>query len=261
MILTPEAYQNALDFLHNQSACVRRLSQKLLNLVGANHFALIHSQNDAEIAGFGVNVDAMNCWMEQGMPLPFAIPNGFYLTTHFAALFPDNALETLREKYEADHILFYVQHNYDSTDIFAISANPENTLALNNYINHAHTMKKFFIHFKQETKRLLQQAQKDFSIGYNFSPQLQKKLFPVEVKIINHNGFSSLGDIANILSPREFECLKLVSSMVSIKSIAQKLKLSPRTVESYLISTKNKLNCHTKSEMIDLYYALNSSEE
>lgn len=54
------------------------------------------------------------------------------------------------------------------------------------------------------------------------------------------------------LTKREAECMFLLLKGKSINTIAEVLKLSPRTVEFYLKNMKIKLNCHTKFELIEL---------
>lgn len=53
------------------------------------------------------------------------------------------------------------------------------------------------------------------------------------------------------LSPRQFECLLLVSKNKTAKQIAKLLNLSPRTVEVFLNQLKDKLGCETKDELQD----------
>lgn len=53
------------------------------------------------------------------------------------------------------------------------------------------------------------------------------------------------------LSKRETECLRYVVLGKSAREIGIILQLSKRTVESYLNSIKNKLNLHSKSELIE----------
>lgn len=53
------------------------------------------------------------------------------------------------------------------------------------------------------------------------------------------------------LPDRQSECLFFLLRRKTAKEIAKILKLSPRTVESYIEQIKFKLNCSTKSELID----------
>ena len=259
MILTPDTYQRTKDYMSDRATRVSHMIHKLSKLLKLKHFVLSHSEHNKKnsLTALTREMDTPPYWVEHGMPLPLILPNGFYLASQFKEIFPENTLTVLREKYEVDHYLFYVQHNHDSTDMFSMATDPDNKTILNDYINHSHTIRKSLLYFRQEAKGLLQEA-KNYAIEYDYSLASQKKIFPEKLHIRNYNGFSSLSDIAEVLSHREFECLELSGSAMSIKSIAKKLKLSPRTVESYLINTKNKLNCGNTNEMLDLYDALNN---
>lgn len=52
------------------------------------------------------------------------------------------------------------------------------------------------------------------------------------------------------LTPREIDILKCLLQGFSAKETGLELKISYRTVESYIISLKLKLHCHRKSELI-----------
>ena len=52
------------------------------------------------------------------------------------------------------------------------------------------------------------------------------------------------------LSARQLEVIHEFLKGLTVKAIAQKLKLSPRTVESYLNILKNKFSCANKTELI-----------
>lgn len=257
MILTPATYTRTLDYMSERAARISHMIRKLSDLLKLKHFVLSHSEHKKKnsLTALTREIDTPNYWVENGMPLPLILPNGFYLASQFKTLFHEQTLTVLREKYDVDHYLFYVQHNHDSTDMFSMATHPDNKTILNDYINHSHTIRKLLLHFRQEAKELLLEA-RNYTLGYDYSLAAQKKIFPEKLHIPRYNGFSSLYDIADVLSPRELMCLELTGATVSIKSIAQKLKLSPRTVESYLINVRNKLGCENLASALDLYHAV-----
>lgn len=61
-----------------------------------------------------------------------------------------------------------------------------------------------------------------------------------------------LNDKAVELNAREIQCLELLLQGHTAKRAAEKLYLSPRTVECYLAGLKKKLNCHSKSELMSM---------
>lgn len=67
-----------------------------------------------------------------------------------------------------------------------------------------------------------------------------------------HN-YQITGNYGNVqLSKREMQCLFWCAKDKTAKKIADILGLSPRTIESYLITLKNKLNCSSKYELINI---------
>ncbi len=59
-----------------------------------------------------------------------------------------------------------------------------------------------------------------------------------------------IADLKDCLSPREHDSIKYLAHGFSVKKIAQKLNVSPRTIETYIERSKIKLNTRTKSELI-----------
>lgn len=59
----------------------------------------------------------------------------------------------------------------------------------------------------------------------------------------------------NRLSIREGELIFYLLRGMSIKKIAAIMSLSPRTVESYLETIKNKFNCQNKNELLDYCFS------
>ncbi|QMT59842.1 LuxR C-terminal-related transcriptional regulator [Legionella sp. PC997] len=52
------------------------------------------------------------------------------------------------------------------------------------------------------------------------------------------------------LTTKQIKCLYYLVKGMTIKQIGQQLNLSPRTVEDHLNAAKNKLNCHSRRELI-----------
>lgn len=80
----------------------------------------------------------------------------------------------------------------------------------------------------------------------SFSFVLNQEKFQPDESIQHHikKEFSAL------LTKRQIECLYLLVKGMTMKEIAYILKLSPRTVEHYIETIKQKLNCHSRSELI-----------
>jgi DNA-binding CsgD family transcriptional regulator len=64
--------------------------------------------------------------------------------------------------------------------------------------------------------------------------------------------FDSLDSITGFnLTRRQKECVYYLTRGMSIKQIANVLKLSPRTVEHYLEAARDRLGCHSRAQLIE----------
>ena len=74
---------------------------------------------------------------------------------------------------------------------------------------------------------------------------------PDENPLFKNNTIADINPrCAEVLSKRQKDCLRCLVKGMTIKEIAYTLKLSPRTVEHYLEAIKIKLNCYSRSELI-----------
>lgn len=117
---------------------------------------------------------------------------------------------------------------------------------------------KFHIHLgtKSKTKNGLVLTNM-FEISNHTSPFLIELLCLHSTKslIDKDRGFTYLfkdsNNIKNMFSKQELRCIKYMTHLFSTKLIADKMALSVRTVEAYIINIKNKLGINSKHEIID----------
>jgi DNA-binding CsgD family transcriptional regulator len=122
-------------------------------------------------------------------------------------------------------------------------------------------LKRFSLYFLEKAKKLIVHTEKmpiKFEIpldnGDAFASSFVKHddgelKFPVNKFCFG----TEYGD--TFLSRQEFNCLRQIALGRSQKHIGEELGLSPRTVESYVINIKNKLNAETKEELVGYYKA------
>lgn len=120
-------------------------------------------------------------------------------------------------------------------------------------------LKDFSVYFLEKAKRIIEHA-KTNAIKYNipktsencFSSLFTKHDDNKALVDVNKFCFSTpYGDV--FLSRQELNCLRHLALGRSQESISEQLGLSRRTVESYLLNIKNKLNAESKEELL-VYY-------
>lgn len=90
--------------------------------------------------------------------------------------------------------------------------------------------------------------------SYRKNSANSKRNMSVEARSLVAYGLGSKYGSA-YFTKREAECMVLLLKGKTINSVANILKLSPRTVEYYVKNMKSKLGCRTKFELVDLVYA------
>lgn len=122
-------------------------------------------------------------------------------------------------------------------------------------LNNLPLLKTFTHYFKKKTEKLRWDQQ---TRGYNIPEQTPQKgeniIIPCidsanRLQFLNAIGQEKLVKQFNSLSPQEKACLNLIGQDLTAKEIAQRLSLSPRTVESYLNMIRNKMDCYSKREL------------
>jgi DNA-binding CsgD family transcriptional regulator len=123
-------------------------------------------------------------------------------------------------------------------------------------INNLPLLKKFNAYFISETKHIVKSLQNDLidlpsELGDDYT-RLPKGVATIptcydKCAFLHDLGMLNKKEIGT-LTKRELDCLEYLP--LTSREIGDILHISSRTVEAYLQSAKNKLNCYTKSELI-----------
>lgn len=119
------------------------------------------------------------------------------------------------------------------------------------HLNHFEIFDKFVAYFKENSVDLISNASRKpiaTSLDATNSNFKMVDLELIEKEILHKNG-----SIKVTLSSRQKECLFHLVRGMTIKQVADTLKLSPRTVEHYIEAVKAKLDCNTRFDLIEKY--------
>lgn len=150
-----------------------------------------------------------------------------------------------------------IKKNKNGVEFFGFSANRKKSALEQIFLNEPHLLHSFANHFKKNTIKLLQKMDEESNNLFNLKGVDSLVNHSIKTTIENTTRFTFLNAIGmnhevdqlNRLSQREKECLKLTGSNKTAKEIALILKLSHRTVESYIENIKIKLDCSTKQDL------------
>lgn len=187
--------------------------------------------------------------------------DSFY-RTFWPSLSSDHFLQSLNHFDMWNGINFY-RKKEDSIELWTFSTNAEQHQNPNSYLEMLNHLEHFIAFFNVKACDIIdvsdQKKLARFKDGLDlvlpescdFTPH-NKNLFLDATKIDRIP--LMVGSRFVHLSKRQTECVKLVSYGKSIKEVARLLKISPRTVETFLGSVKCKTGYATMSEVISCFH-------
>ena len=123
------------------------------------------------------------------------------------------------------------------------------------YINHLDFFETFIFYYKDRARDLLSMAsQNQLQVQAKYLQPVKPMFSEENSKLLPSRYFLIHGNKEYSVSPREYECLGLLAHGKKVKEISRLLNISSRTIETYIVSIKQKLFASTLSEAIDVYW-------
>lgn len=190
----------------------------------------------------------------------------------FDTWFGDYDLDVYRHGklyYNTMHAISIVDYGADGSESFLFSTAPEHPSAIHFLSNHREILYHFILYFKDHGRFMLKKAEKnkiflakepiinDIEEKKWFqNPEWINEMFKQKEKFflktpLHHATFydSDYGEVK--FTQRELMCIHYLLQYKTATEIAFFLNLSKRTVESYIEHIRLKLNCTSKSELIE----------
>lgn len=167
---------------------------------------------------------------------------------NFVFLWNENLPEadtSMAREFDIDKGICFVERKSTHYNLIAFAASQKEQGTLNFYLNHMSKLRSFIEEFKENAKDLIGKAEKQrFGLNENVRDKNESVL-------LWHPSSSDLSD-------REFECLRMIAQGFSMADIGDQLKISSRTVETYLQRVKIKLKINKKADLIRHFYKIRS---
>lgn len=174
----------------------------------------------------------------------------------------DDSLAYLARTFKISPIVGLCEKQEDAVEFFGFWGEARQSNAFERvYLNYAHLLKAFATHFKEKCSKIIQHevgpslslpeliGHELFDCTATLQPKLDEKCLR---KCLLDIGLGHEVELADALSRRERECIKLLLKGKSMKETAALLRLSPRTVEHYLENVKIKFDCQFKNELFSI---------
>lgn len=233
-----------------------------LNILHVDFFSYTRFYFDGTSISLLTHTNWYNFFLKQEVPGSvnvFNLKTGCYL---WSELFPEEAVIDAKNNFNIDNGIQFTYREKDYVEVFSFGSEPSNHKAMGYFIANIDLLEKFNKYFKKRAVNLIDKAVKSKIIipeimrGYQeinagFTLGLDERR-----KFLNLIGYD---DIIHNLSNREYECLQHISRGMTNKEVARLLRISPRTVETYINKMKDKFDCISKSQLAEIYWELQNS--
>lgn len=263
---------NNLLSLHFNLSCaplVEALCEPLFNSFGITHFGCLRILENGQVLRIANNQE----WTQKYFEREFFNDETLYDMSDVSEekgrllLLSGKAQGAHQETLCKDFGIWNALAIYDKSneygDHWFFGASRDNQQIINFYINNLDVLQHFILYFKDKISHLFDTKDSSKLISTKICPL--KKKYEKEENIqnfmneIRYNKYHLEGQYSGtFLSKREAECLLYFSQGRTMKEIAARIHLSPRTIETYINNIKNKVGCHTKGELVSLVSKLKS---
>lgn len=164
-----------------------------------------------------------------------------------------NDENSLGEKFGIKHGFYYTEKIDSSNYIHYFFCCNEHQI-YDVLINSILTTKAFITYFKQTSEKIINERQ-DRKINISerkstYFTQIKRPFKTEKERAINLFHVANLLNKNETLTNREFECMKYYCQGETAKTTGKTLNISPRTVETYLVSVKEKFDVHSREELL-----------
>lgn len=240
------AYQSADE--------VSEICKPLFEHFDMNYFAYFRIYHDQKMMGLLSDHEWFKYFIDHG----HVYQNGKKLNAGLHLwdnTFSEEMLHDAKEHYDHEHGLYIISENKDYTESVVFATNAGNHDVFNAYFNQTEKLKQFAFYFKNKAARLIEQSEKqpiyfDKPLHANAESEVELERFAEKLYLDEYVLATSNGCVT--ITPREFECTLLLADGKTAKEIARILNISHRTVESYLLHVRKKLDCHSKAEIVEI---------
>lgn len=160
----------------------------------------------------------------------------------------------IAREFDLDNGICLVERYADHYHLIAFAAPTKEKQIVNFYLNNLGLLKNFINEFKDKAAPIIARAEQSRIMP---TPELQDENGPVMLWSKKKKVTIEVSGNSISLSPREWLCWQTLAYGPTVKEIAARLGLSPRTVETYYNRLKFKLGVNSRSELISLFHALN----
>lgn len=161
--------------------------------------------------------------------------------------------EVASQEFHINPGIVIIKKDLLSVELYGFDIGSKHSSHVNLLLNEIDILQKFISHFEKENHFLIHKLkQYPVNIASLMGNQFHTSDVEVMRSLENKRQFlQKIGvDASSSITRREKQILKLLVDGFSASATGKAIHLSPRTIESYILNIKNKLQCDSKLELI-----------
>ena len=177
---------------------------------------------------------------------------------------PLMVFDLAKQRYNSDHGVTLTKPREDYCDYYFFSTSVDNPNIINLYVNHPDILEKFVAYFEDRAEKLIQKSESNLvslprksnlecSVN-DHTTQIDAKDILKTTREMGLRKYRLKKDIyqGEKLSGQEIKCIINYLEFNTAEETASNMGVKKRTVESYFVNIKDKLNCNTKEDIVRL---------
>ncbi len=194
------------------------------------------------------NAEFYKTWFIEEFPMcQFTHDNGWYFWEHCS----DKKMIQTANQLGIGKGILHLEHSADKTTTLAFAMRSNSGQSEAFLMNNLNLLKGFGAYFEEEAKKIIQEAEQEM-IAYSKAMSNDATELPFTVNSLEQDSGQWPFGPLQLLSKRERQCYLLLIKGHSMLEISELLELSPSSVNMYIARLKQKLNCDSKNDLIEI---------
>ncbi len=243
---------------------VHSLCKPILEPMGITYFNFLRMFDNGSCYIVSSNSNIIHYLFDTNCPLAAPVDSKFLKNKFSYLVLPvgpyQKALHDLKANFNFDYAINLVERYPEYFDLYCFGSNTTNSKILNFYLNDINYLEKFKHYFRENAAELLKTGAKNrINLPLSMLPPYQGlSESEINVNMTNNDSYKLNHNVLNYkernvkFTKREIDCLRYLALGNTTKTIAKHLNISSRTIETYLVKIKLKLECSRKSEILDI---------
>lgn len=253
-MITSEDIKKHISYTSAQE--VAAVCKPLFDEFNINFFSYIRLYLDGSALVLVSNADWHHCVFKNKHVTtgPMLAQSGFQLWENYSS---EKVIDDLNHFNLNNGMMIYNKNNVNYVEFFELASSIKERFVIEFYLNNLTLLQQFLLYFKEKADKLIKLSEKnkllipeEMLFHTMENPTYKEFMRTIKAKKIKFEINSQ-----NVtFSKREYECLTCIAKGRTVKEAANILNLSPKTIETHLYNARNKTNCYTKSNLVDLFW-------